>query len=205
MNGMTYSEWLKWRMGGIGASEAPAVMDSTPFSNPLKLWELKTGRRAPDPLNYPMKRGLELEPKARLAYEKETGIRMKPKVCLEHPEMPFIRASYDGLNIHAERGLEIKCPGRVDHGVAKQGKIPEKYLWQCVHLLMVCGYEQLDYFSFDGSQGVVVPFKRDKSLEKKLLQKELVFWEHVQTDTPPARPQDKPVDSHNVFKVRARR
>lgn len=207
MKGMSYSQWLKWRMGGIGASEAPAVMNATPFSNPQKLWDLKTGRRAPEPVTYPMRRGIELEPKAREAYEAKTGIRMQTDVFLEHSNLRFIRASYDGINSYAERALEIKCPGRVDQAVAAQGKIPEKYLWQCVHLAMVSNLPHVDYWSFDGRDGILVRYKRDEKLETELIEAETIFWWHVMNDEPlkPERKKLPVLESSNVFRIRRSR
>ena len=32
-------EWLEWRMGGLGASDAPVVMGVSPYSTSRTLWE----------------------------------------------------------------------------------------------------------------------------------------------------------------------
>lgn len=189
-------DWLAWRMSGIGASEAPAVMNASPWCSSYKLWQLKTGRIEPDPKNPQMERGLALEPVARDRYEQFTGIEM-PDDTAKHPEHEFIRASLDGINKSVKKVLEIKCPGKVDHFTAVQGKIPDKYVWQCVHLLMVTGFPSLDYFSFDGKHGVVVTYRRDRAAEAKLLAAEIKFWKCVEMDIPPS--------TGEVFKVRRNR
>lgn len=191
-------DWIEWRRKGIGSSDAPAIMSASPWVTPLQLWELKTGRREPEPSNFAMKRGLALEPNARDSYEQITGIRM-PSALSKSKEHDFIRASLDGVNKHARIVLEIKCSGREDHGKALNGKIPDKYLWQCVHHLLVTGLDRVHYFSFDGAEGVIVEFQRDEHLESRLLSKEIEFWNWVCTDTPP------PIPEWTGFKVRRNR
>jgi putative phage-type endonuclease len=184
MKRLTMAEWHEWRLGGIGGSDAPAVMGRSPWATPRDVWAQKT-RRAAGPKQTPaMKRGIELEDPARAEYERMTGISA-PALLIEHATLPFIRASLDGINDEARRVLEIKCPGKKDHAEARAGRIPEKYLWQCVHLLLVTGYERLDYFSFDGQRGVIVPFERDETLEQRLVQAETWFWRYVVDDVPP--------------------
>ncbi len=36
-------EWHRWRMQGIGASDAPVVMGDAPFRTRRFLWSVKTG------------------------------------------------------------------------------------------------------------------------------------------------------------------
>ena len=185
------ADWHEQRRMGIGGSDAPTIMRTTPpdWSTPQKLWEEKTRRRQPDPPNYPMRRGIHLEPKARARYEDMTGIEM-PRHYAVSSKYNFIRGNADGVNFKAAKGLEIKCPGRADHAVALAGKIPEKYIFQLVHLLYVLDLDEMDYFSFDGEDGKIVPFYRDKKLEKKLIPEERKFWEeHVVKDVPPDPPR----------------
>lgn len=181
---MTHAEWIAFREKGIGGSDAPAVMDASPWLTSKKLLLIKTGQQDYDPQTYVMRRGLQMEPVARAAYEEITGIPM-PKDTKIKAGMPFIRGSYDGLNKDERHGLEIKCPGRADHYLALTGEIPEKYIWQCVHLALLSGYQKFDYFSYNPSFGkehesVILPFKRSNRLEKELLTKETEFWNQVQ-------------------------
>jgi putative phage-type endonuclease len=186
----------EWRRKGIGGSDAPIVMQKADPERavPLdwctrqKLFELKLGLREPEPPNYQMRRGLRLEPIARARYQDETGIAM-PAKALIHPKHPFIRANADGVNLREGRALEIKCPGRKDHAMALAGKIPPKYHYQLVHILFVFDLDRIDYYSFDGENGVIVPFDRKKALEKKLFSEERKFWEqHIEKAVPPEPP-----------------
>jgi putative phage-type endonuclease len=203
---MGYLEWLAWRKQGIGGSDAPTVMNKSPWSTPFELWAQKTDRIRPQRANAAMKRGRDMEPIAREEYEQMTGCAM-PAACLELKKFRFIRTSCDGFNERAQRVLEIKCPGREDHLEARRGRIPRKYLWQCVHTLLVTGFDELDYFSFDGKRGVIVPFERDPKLEQKLLSEHIAFWRYVAQDVPPPKPELKgtPIDEFSVFRVRRSR
>lgn len=177
--------WLAWRNKGIGASDAAAVLGISPWMTPYQLWEQKTGRRKPFEGNWATERGNAMEGPARRYFEALTDLDMPPAL-VEHPEYPFIRASLDGLSRSPYRILEIKCPGKDDHQKAIEGKVPEKYIPQLQHQLMVTGAEFAYYFSFDGEKGVIVEVEPDPEYQKMLLEKEIHFWtEYVQKDTPP--------------------
>jgi putative phage-type endonuclease len=176
--------WLKRRDRGVGGSDADIIMGTSPFSTPFELWARKTGRLRPQPRTNAMDRGLELEPRARRAYEMKTGIKMPPKE-IDRGKYSFMRANLDGINLEHGRVLEMKCPGQVDHATAVAGQVPEKYQWQCVHNLAVPELEVLDYWSFDGWDGVVVTVLRDLAKEEELIDAEARFWWHVVNDVPP--------------------
>ena len=136
-----------------------------------------------------MERGTQLEPKARAAYEIIYDADM-PAVVMIHDKHECIRASFDGHNREISRDLEIKCPGEKDHETALAGSVPEKYIPQIQHLLMVSGSSELHYYSYhpdfpQGKRGKVVVVKPDPMYQKELLERELAFWECVQTDSPP--------------------
>lgn len=162
-------------------------MGVSPWSSPFELFLEKTGRIVGRKRRYwewkAMRRGIQMEPEARLSYENWTGIQMPPRMLI-HPRYPQLRATCDGLNFPAGRVLEIKCPGEKDHKLALAGKIPEKYLWQCVHLMLVSGVESLDYWSYRKGEGTSIFMRRDLSLERRLLERELSFWELVKRDDP---------------------
>ena len=81
-------EWLQWRRGGFGASEAGVVMGKNITKIIDRLHREKT---ADDNHNgyksAAMLRGIKLEPAARAAYSRKVGVVMQP-VCLQHIECP---------------------------------------------------------------------------------------------------------------------
>jgi len=182
------TEWHKWRRNGIGASESAVVAGLSPYKTAYQLWEEKTGRAADNTeMHWGIKRGLELEPKARALFELEFGLDMEP-ICREHPTFPWLRASLDGWNEEERAVLEIKCPGKKVHQEAITGIIPEHYLYQLAHQCVVMDAKKVYYYSYDGESGVCI--EKDaiefKSLMAKVLKNGDKFWKNVTSDYPPA-------------------
>ncbi len=180
-------EWLEFRRSHIGGSDAGIIMGVNPWTTPYQLWEQKViGKEVPE--NEAMSRGKRLEPIARDLYIEMTGIYVKPAVCIHVFDLPWMMASLDGISICDDlvvTGIEIKCAGITDHELAKLGYIPEKYVPQCQHILEVCGLDEMDYFSFDGKEGVIVKVKRDQSYIDEMVKKEYEFWQRIQNLDPP--------------------
>ena len=172
-------EWHRWRMQGIGASDAPVIMGETPFKTAKMLWALKTGRLREQPAGLAARRGRELEHFARQAYELQTGTQMEP-LCLVHQELEWMRASLDGLSFDGSTLLEIKCPLSLsDRVAAQQGAVPSQYHAQLQHQLEVSGAERAHYWSFSGTEGVLIEIRPDREYAKRLLEKETAFWRLV--------------------------
>jgi putative phage-type endonuclease len=178
------ADWLQWRKEGIGSSDAPIILGVSPWKTPFQLWEEKTSDTVEEQTNWATVRGHELEPVARSHYELAHNIDMKPALKV-HRKMKFLRASLDGYNEDASTVLEIKCVGKEDHALALSGKIPEKYIPQLAHQLAVTEAERVHYYSFDGTKGALVVYKRDEEFIDKLMNEECKFWEMVQSKTPP--------------------
>lgn len=181
---MSYDDWVKWRLAGLGSSDAAAVMGASKWETTLELWARRTGRLEPQKDNFAMRRGRMLEPEARKEYERRTGIAM-PKQLGIHDEHAWIRASYDGFNKENNLALEIKCPGVEDHAKACRLEVPEHYVWQCVHLMLVSGHSEIDYFSYNRKTSAIVTLKRDSEREARYLERAAEFWKYVERDTTP--------------------
>jgi len=182
------ADWTEWRKSGLGASDAPIIMEKSPWSTPYKLYLEKTTDQNFFQENRATLKGRALEGKARKSAEEKLDQIFTPK-CYQHQKYPWMFASLDGINMDGEI-LEIKCPykpedPKSDHQLALQGKIPEKYYPQLQHQLEVAGAKKGYYYSFDGENGVLVPFKRDEDFIKDLIEKEKAFWECIKKLTPP--------------------
>lgn len=189
---MTIEEWHSWRGKGLGASDSPIIMGVSPWSTPIKLWEEKTKRVKRNFSNFATNRGNRLEPKARAAYELETGLE-SPVRLVQHPVYDYIRATLDGYSPGVI--LEIKCPGKVDHAKALEGKVPDKYYPQLQHQLLACQEaERVDYYSFNGECGVVIQVFRDPKYQAILLEALQAFWACVINDTPPVGEIEKNIE-----------
>lgn len=178
------AEWLQMRKNKIGASDAPVIMEVSPYKTPYRLWEEKLDLVSADSPTSAMRRGLELEDMARQELEKMTGLFFLPEVKF-HCKLPWMMASLDGIDPEGKYIAEIKCPNKDDHKVALSGHIPDKYMPQLQHQMEVCEVEFGYYFSFNGIEGALVKVARDEKYIKKLIEKEERFWECMQTWTAP--------------------
>ncbi len=184
-------EWHRWRMQGIGASDAPVVMGETAFKTPRTLWSIKTGRIQESSAGPAARRGRALERFARLAYERRTGIQVEP-LCLVHLELEWMRASLDGLSFDGSTLVEIKCPlSSRDRASAREGRIPSQYRAQLQHQLEVSGAEQAHYWSFHGSDGILVEIHLDREYAKRLVETEASFWQLVKENRWPELANDE--------------
>lgn len=172
------AEWLEWRRHHVGASDQTHLHWASSWAIGWKaLWDIKTGI-APEVFQNPqMERGLKLEDEARLAYclhKEETFI----PALVESKQFPYLSASLDAWS-DSGAIAEIKCPGKEDHELATQGKIPLKYLPQLCHQLFVSDQDRMDYVSFDGKEIRVITYKRDEKLVKEVMNAAHRFWGFV--------------------------
>lgn len=173
-------EWKTWRHSKLGASNAAAIMGTSPYDDIVTLWEKYTGKRAAQQDNFAMARGRELEPVARRMYEEKTSRRFLP-TCCESTELSFMSASLDGYDSENNCAIEIKCPGRESHEMAAQGMVPEHYMAQLQHQMFVADLGYIDYVSFNGTDSLhVVNVLRDDKFLETYLAKAKHFWECVQ-------------------------
>jgi len=136
-------EWLAWRNGGIGSSDAMVIAAEAGMI-PTKDWmgnidELyleKTGVLGPEKPNPLMERGHRLEPFARATYERQTGEVVLP-VCGTMDQDPMMRASFDGISFDGLSYLELKAPNADVHALAREGKVVDYYKPQIAHQALV--------------------------------------------------------------------
>lgn len=176
-------EWLEFRYSHIGASDAMAIMGTSPWKSAHDLYEEKRSKLEQGD-NFAKSEGRRLEPLALEAFEQQTGHTMFPMV-FTHDKYDWMSASFDGITLDRKTILEIKCPGKVDHLEALCGKIPPKYYPQIQHQLEVSGLDRAHYFSYAHGSGIVVVVERDQDYINILVEKELEFWDCLTKAYPP--------------------
>lgn len=177
-------EWHALRRTKIGASDAAVIMGVSPWKNTLQLYWEKKGAKSNNYTSPAMQRGLDLEPHARNKFENMFDVMMFPQV-VQHHKYDWMIASLDGLSFDKDTFVEIKCPNRHDHSLAELEIIPEHYIPQLQHQLACTNLEFGYYFSFDGLKGIPIKVYRDEEYIKKLIEKELQFYELLMSGIPP--------------------
>jgi putative phage-type endonuclease len=177
-------EWHEHRAKSRNASETPTVLGVSPWQTPYQLWLLKTGR-AEQKVTPPMRRGSELEPAARAAYELQTGHIMEPLVLVDGE----YSASLDGITLAGDLILEIKCPYKGEASPLWQsvvaGEVPEYYGWQIEHQLMVAGAKVAHLWVFDGKQGILLEVAARTQRWERIRSAWDGFMRCIDSDTPP--------------------
>ena len=184
-------DWHRWRLQGIGSSDAPVIMGDSVFKTLRKLWAIKTGRAIESCSSPAARRGHELEQLARKTYETQTEIQTEP-TCLVHDRREWMRASLDGLSFDGSIVLEIKCPwNEQGHEAAREGRIPSQYYAQLQHQLEVSGAQEAHYWSFDGTSGLLVRVLPDQEYTARLVKAETEFWQRVRDNQWPDGLEDE--------------
>ena len=176
--------WKALRKKKITATDACIIMGENIWSSQFRLWEEKLNPFHETPINERMQRGIDLEPVAREAFVKQTGVPVV-KMTVQHDDYDWMIASLDGINTDHKVVVEIKCPGAKDHGIAQEGQVPMKYYAQVQHQLAVTGYDLAYYYSFDGKRGVVVDVERNDEYISAMIEAEKTFLECLRTMTAP--------------------
>jgi putative phage-type endonuclease len=178
-------EWLSWRKTVITATDCSAIMGTNPWVTPYKCWQRKLGLIEEQKANEAMQRGSRLEPEARAQFNEVYGFDMQPAV-VESSEFEFLGASLDGISALGNHILEIKCGGSKLHEQALQGLIPEYYMHQMQHQLLVTRAEKCFYYSYNGKDGVCIEVFPDDNFIEKFMPKARTFWRGVAFFEPPS-------------------
>jgi hypothetical protein len=112
--------------------------------------ERLTGRPQEDDFqNADMRRGIELEPLARRAYEARTANLVEQSGFLAHTDL-LVGCSLDGHVGDFEGIVELKCPRSARHfAYLKAGVFPVEHKYQVIHNMFVSGAAWCDFVSFD--------------------------------------------------------
>jgi putative phage-type endonuclease len=179
-------EWLSWRKTVITATDCPAILGSSPWSTAYKCWQRKLDLIEEQPTNYAMERGKGLEPFIRERFIEKFGINMTPAV-VESSEYDFLGASLDGISDCGKYILEIKTGGLKLYGMGRQGMIPQYYLDQIQHQLLVTGADKAFYHlgGEDEEKDIVIEVLPDPAFKAKFLPVAKAFLKCMAFSEPP--------------------
>lgn len=189
-------EWLSWRKTVITATDCPAIRGSSPWTTAYKCWQKKLGLIPEEISNAAMERGKRLEPEARAKFIQEYNIDMTPAV-VESSEFDFLGASLDGISEFGAAILEIKCGGKKLHDMAERGEIPQYYIDQIQHQLLVTGAHRAFYYSYNGENGICIEIFPDPEFKEKFLAQAREFWKCVAFNEPPTLQESDYKDNSN--------
>lgn len=201
VNSISESEWIEERKKGIGGSDVAAIFGLNKWQSPVGLYMEKVGEMEPEDLsdNEAVYFGKVLEPVVAEEFKKRTGLKVqKCNFVLAHDEYDYIRANIDREIVCPERGrgvLEIKTTSEWNRDEWEEETIPDQYMLQVQHYLLVTGYS-FGYVAvlIGGNKYKHWLVERDDELIAIMLKKEVEFWNRIVTRNPP------PIDGSNASK-----
>jgi hypothetical protein len=171
-------DWFTARIGCVSGSCITEVLSKPTKGKPEAIGrknlkarlacELMTGKSLDGKYqSWDMKRGIELEPQARVEYELATNEEIESVGFVLHPKIPRFGASPDAF-IGKDGLLELKCPNQATHlDYVLAGIVPSDYRNQILAELACTGRQWADFVSFhpdmpEHLQLFVIRMKRDE-------------------------------------------
>jgi len=185
---MSHEEWLDVRKTGIGGSDVAGLVGISRYATPLSVYMDKMGITPPVADNDPMYWGRTLEGVVADEFVKRTGIPVKhyPHV-LRSKNHPFMLANVDRLLVHEQAGLECKTANAAAAKDWEDNKVPEAYMLQCYHYMIVTGMRKWYVAVLIGGNNFQIrELSWDDELASQLVAREQEFWKMVEDKTPPA-------------------
>lgn len=195
MNDLQRTEdWFNARLGCVTASRVADVAAKTKSGYSASranymaelICERLTGTKGDSYQNAAMAWGTETEPKARAAYEAETGSLVEGVGFVSHPTIPMSGASPDGL-VGDDGLVEIKCPNTATHiDTILTETIPGKYITQMQWQMACTERKWCDFISYDPRvsekmQLWIKRVERDDKLIDELEKEVFNFLEELET------------------------
>lgn len=186
---LPYADWLEYRKRGIGGSDASVVCGINRYKSPVELWMEKTNQLPCQEAGEAAYWGTQLENLVRAEFTRRTGVEVEiVKQLLQSTENPFMLANLDGICHHPDYGdciFEAKTATAYKTGEWEDA-VPDEYQLQIQHYMAVTGFRAAYIAVLIG--GNTFKWKlveRDDELISMLISFEAVFWQHVQSMTPP--------------------
>lgn len=177
---MPREEWLEWRRGGIGGSDAAVIVGLNPYGSLIELYADKMGMMPDKEDNEAMRIGRDLEEYVASRWAERTGKKYrKTNYLWAHDQYDFIRANVDREVVGENAGLECKTTNPYNKHDFEDGEIPLWYYVQCQHYMGVKGYDRMYLAVLVLGKGFYdFVIERNDNEIKVLFDNEISFWHH---------------------------
>lgn len=179
------------RQLGIGGSDAAVALGLSKWKTPFELYLEKRGEieRSQEETQFQYW-GKKLEPVVRQEYSDRTGYTVRqPTGTIWHPDYDWMCAHVDGVIPEHKRGYEGKCAIQyVVHEWGESGtdQVPDEYLIQCQHYMIVYGMPVWDLAALIGGNDYrQYEIPEDKELQEMIIEGEKDFARRVREGDPP--------------------
>lgn len=194
-------EWLDLRKNGVGGSDAAAALGIHPYKTSHDLYLEKRGELDPEDLsdNEAVHFGQVLEDTVAEEFSRRSGKDVhRVNRVLRSQDHPFMLGNLDRKVEHEDAILECKTAGTYsaqngDWGEEGTDQVPTHYLVQCMHYLIVAGYERA-YLAvlIGGREFRTYEIGFDGELATLIIENEASFWQRVEEGRAPTPDYDHP-------------
>lgn len=165
----------------IGGSDAAGVLGKSRWKTPLSVWAEKTGQTIEeDGRNADEKNWGKRHERAIIEwFEEETGKRVASvQQQFFHPTHAFLGCTVDGLIEGEEAGFEAKTAAAWKSKEWEGEEIPEEYILQAYHSMMVTGFRKW-YIAvlIGGNRAHWKCLEWDDALIRQIREREVDFWQ----------------------------
>lgn len=164
----------------IGGTDAAAILGLSRYKTALQVWAEKTGQiDVPDISGkLQVKLGNRLEQTVCELFTEETGKKVhRVNETLFHPDYNFIGGNIDRRVVGESAIFEAKTTSAWNLDEWEGDEIPQEYICQVMHYLMVTGAKTGYIACLIGNQKFVwKEIARDEKLVAELLKREVTFW-----------------------------
>ncbi|MEJ6551691.1 YqaJ viral recombinase family protein [Psychrobacter pacificensis] len=196
---LSREDWLQVRRQGIGSSDAAAACGIHPYLSMLELWMIKTGRMSSN-IDASSNNGIDgysplywgntLEPMVAKYYQEHTGNKVRRvNAVLQHPnpDKAFMLANLDYAITGNDEVQILECKTAGEHGAKLwRDGVPLYVTCQVQHQLAVTGKQAAHIcVLLCGHEAKIYKVERDERLIESIMEHERLFWQYVETDTPP--------------------
>ncbi|MGF6641822.1 YqaJ viral recombinase family protein [Paraburkholderia sp. MM6662-R1] len=192
---MQREQWLEARRHGVGGSDAAPALGLSKYKTSYELWLEKTGELPPEDLDEVdrIRFGRLMEDIIAREYARREGVRVRRRTqIIKHPTYPWMLANVDRLIEGERRGLECKNVDAMAYargdgwGEPGSDQVPDEYLLQCQHYMIVLDYPEWDLAACVGGNRLErYVIRRDPSLEQMIIDGEREFWQRVEQHDAP--------------------
>lgn len=184
---LSREDWLSCRRGGIGGSDAAAIMGMSPFCTKRDLYYDKLGIQPvmdEEEDNWVAKEvGHRLEDLVAEIFSKKTGLKVYPvRKMFRHPLYPFMLADVDFFIDFPDgtKGiLECKTTNYNCQGKWANDSTPVNYEYQGRHYMAVMNINKMYFACLYGNnenEFFIRYMERDLDIEEDLIAEEEYFW-----------------------------
>lgn len=197
-------EQKELRKGGIGGSDAAAVVGLSPYKSPYQLFLEKRGEAPEDEEEtLAMELGNLLEEPVAELYVRRTGRQVRRHPTRISPAYPHMLVNVDRIIVNDSRGpgyLEIKTTNDWSgRGIQGVDDIPDHFYLQGQHGLAVTEWAWMSFaILIGGARFVWMDVERNDEVIGELIRQEGEFWERVQSGNAP--PVDGSVRTGELLK-----